>query len=407
MSYTSITHQYMIEGTLNNKISGELINVSDYISNIIVRKRFIQDVFPLFVIDFRTTETIRNIIRDNECSLHLKVSYFNNDTSGNVDGGEISQIVPEGIVLDTDIRIYNKPFASTVAKKDDDQDSNDSSQSDAIPLVPYRISGVPEKSISINSSATNNIFVDAEPIDALVHILSSVTNNPIVIQESDNKSTYKNIIIPPVNIIPALKLLQNNYIVYNDGMCLFFDTNQSYCISPFSQNKPVGNTVELSILNSESTGDLNSAQKPLLDPVTNDVRATLRNLPLFSKAEKVMAHDIGTNTIFYSYDEYYNIVTREESNDVSYKKTRYIWNETGIKNNEDDLVNIAKRCASLTLSIADVNPEILTPITNFRVISAQYPEAAGDYFASEILYTISTNDFKVYRGNSSLILIKK
>lgn len=406
MSFSAVNHSFLVEGTLYNLENNESIDLTESIIDIMVRKRFLEESFPLFVIDLKTTETVRDIIRDNNCSINIRVSYYDTDAGSSEDSDDV-EVAPEGIVLDTNIRIYEKPFVTTTASKDVDNEDDSNSQSEAAPFIYYRVHGIPEDLISKNEGNVNNIFKNAETIDALIYILSSIGANNPKLQESDNKEKYKNIIIPPLSAVPAIKLLQNYYTIYNDGMSLFFDTDGTYCYSPFSKNKPEENIFEIEVVSKNATGDLKTVQKPTVDRENNNIRVTLTSLPAFTGPSKVTQHVIGSETVYYTYDESFNLSQRTSTDDGSFRKIRYLWNDMVDKRFEDDFENVFKRSGTMTVGIGNLNPSLLTPYTTVNVIASDYPDAEGQYSISDMSFMFETTDLKHYRGACSLLLLKK
>jgi len=221
-----------------------------------VKKSFGEDFFPLFVIDLKTTQEIRDIIRDNSVSISLKVSYYNIDdiqTDSEIDDGAVTEI---GILYDTIIRIYDKPFVTTAAKVDEEADEGDS-QITSAPFVYYRVSGIPEDLISKNENSMNIIYEDCTLLDATINLLTR--NDPtgdFFIQDSTNKTVYKDILVPPLALIPAINYIDNKYYhLYEHDINMFIDTKGTYVYDILSENVPVTNTLEINIISADATGD--------------------------------------------------------------------------------------------------------------------------------------------------------
>lgn len=406
MSLIPVSHKFLVEASLYNLSDDSAINVSDYITNIMVRKKFFSDSFPLFVVDLRTTEVIRDKIRDNDCKLNVKIMYFNSELTGStVEQTDSEEVSPEGIVLEANIRIYDKPFSTTVAKKDETVTDGET-QSEAAPFVYYRVAGIPDEILTKNEGNVNNIFSDAEPVDALVYLLTSSGIENIKLQESDNKMIYNNIIVPPVSLIPAINFLQETYSIYNNGLSIFLDTDMTYCYSPLSDNRPESNRVEVSLLSVDATGETQSLQKPNFDSSNNNVKVSLKAVPEFSTGGKLSLHSIGSETVFYSYDDFFNVVERQTSTEESFKKIRYLWNDSGRQDQENDIVTAANSSEHMKLSFLDLNPSVFNPLTEYNIVSSEYPIVNGKYISNEVAFSISTTDFKIYSGATNISLIK-
>jgi len=81
-------------------------------------------MFPLYVVNFLTTVSIRDRIRDDDVKLYLKIEYYNlNDYNNSIESRDDNEIVPIGKVFDGYIRIYDKPFTTTTTKLEDENSS--------------------------------------------------------------------------------------------------------------------------------------------------------------------------------------------------------------------------------------------------------------------------------------------
>lgn len=383
--------------------NGESEDITSSIIDVMVRKRFLQDAFPLYVIDLQTTENIRNSIRDRECSIALRISYYNIVSSENTDGGG-ENTPEEEVIFDDIIRLYEKPFVTTASKKDDDSDndSDENPQKEA-PFIYYRVSGVPESLIVKNRNIINRIYSNTKIINPIVNILSEF-GKKMYIQQVDNNEKYRSILIPPLTSIAAIRYLDETYDIYNDGYILFLDSSKVYLLSPFTSNIQYTNAFNITIKSVESTAGNIENGKILFDKENNDYKFSFNNVPTFTDNKKIISDSVGSYTLFYSYDDNFNLNKRSVSNDESFDKIRYFWNSNGKKATEDSIFNT--RTIGFNVNLVNINPEIFTPLTRVSVES-EYNNVAGEYTIGSVSYMFKTEGENRFRCYLDLSLVKK
>lgn len=363
MSYNLVNHGFLVEAYVVDEEGADVIDISGSILDIMVRKRFIDDCFPLVVIDMRTTEDIRNHIRDIDCKIKLRISYYDLDKEASIESTDTAIMAEKGIVFENLIRIYDKPYTTTAAKHEE-ENGETISQTESAPFIYYRVSGVPENCLQVNQGTFNIIYKDAEVSDALVNMISSVYNGKTIIQETQNKTVYNNILITPNNLIPAITQLNNYYGLYNTLSNVFMDFDTLYCYSPTSSAVPSSNLIEYNVINPDSTGN-QTALQPNIDE-DNNVKLTSKVLPEFKDASDIVEHMFGNETVFFSYDEYFDTNIRERNNNDAYQKVRYVWNGDGAKRNEDAYYATMKDNKSISIAVNNLNPELFNPLTKLR-----------------------------------------
>lgn len=407
MSFVGINQNFLVTGMILDQTDGSTVDISGMIEDVMVRKKYTTNAYPLFVIDLKTTQDLRDKMRDHDIKLSLRISTYDASSSEENDNSDDQTVVETGVMFEGIIRIYDKPFVTTSAKKDEDDSEEGENQTKSAPFLYYRLSGIPEDLITKNEKIINKIFSNANLSDIAVNLLSDI--NPqgnIFIQEPDNTNIYKSILIPPLNIIPALQYLDNYYGFYNGNACIFFDIDRLYFYDPFSNDITFENTFNVVVKSIDNTSESISSSIPMYDADTNNLKIIMKNLPPFSTANKLVGDGLGSNTIYYSYDDNFNIITRNSSNDSFYTKTRYLWNSANNKKDEDYHSMINSKSSSMNLSLSNINPELITPLTLFNV-DTDYSLALGDYVLLEKSYIISTNDMTHYNCITNLSLLKR
>ena len=404
MSYKNVSHGFTVEAKLLDNSNNELYDISSTIQSIMVKKAFLENSFPLYVFDIRCTEEQRNLMRDNAVSVRLIISYYNSDTNINSEDLDRTEIGLEGKVYDGIIRIYDKPFATTLAKHDEEIEGNEeNNQSKAAPFVYYRMSGIPEELISKNESSVNMVYKNCELADAVVHMISSIdTQSNVYMQETVNKTVHPFILVPPLSLVPALKHIDNNYMhCYEHPASFFIDDSGIYFYDMFSNDTPKTNMLEVRVLDSKITTNSEVNTRPAIDE-NNNVQMIYKVLPAFSKTTPITTHELGSHTIYYFYDDNFKLVTDSEENKDSYEKVRYVWEKLS-----DKAIKTSNYDKAIAIAIPGLNPALINPLTIVKVSAQEYPEATGDYGIVESSYMLSSNDGKHYSSTLSIQAIKK
>jgi hypothetical protein len=395
--------KFLIEATILNTTDGSAINVSNFIKEINVRKDFVENSFPLFVVNFMTTESVRNIMRDNDVNLSLKVSKYTETDLETTE--ESANPTIDSVVLETVIRSYKKKFETTSSKTEDGEEAADS-QSDTVQLIPFQIVGIPEELISKNATIINEVFENARMDDILVNIMSATNGSDrVYIDPSENEEREESLIIPPMNVVPAVKYLQDVYGVYKGGINVFLDLDRAMVYKIFNANRTSGRTFEVIVVPTEDVNNTFKFMTPQIDENEN-VRLFLRTTPPFTSNRKISEDASGQTTVFSSYDYNFGTVRRTYENETSSAKTRYFWNFYQNKLFEEALLNDIKQGSEITLiTMSNVDPNRFS-IDNLYTISTGNSNIDGRYSIVELSYNMFTNDYRHYNSIVSMKLTR-
>jgi len=395
--------KFIIEATLLNLTDGESYDISAFISDVNVKKDYIATSFPLVVINMMTTETFRDIMRDNDISVKLKVSKYNDvnqEQAQDTDG-----IVVNDVVLNTVIRSYKKPFTSTNSKTEDEEEF-DTNARDTTRAYAYQIVGIPEELIQKNRTVINEIYQDVKIDEVMVNILSSVESGNIFIDPSDNIDLQESLMIPPMNVIPTVKYIQDVYGIYNAGLSLFFDFDGTYLTKIFANSREYANTLEImSVDGNDNTTDI-SYTTPQFDEEDN-VRLNLQVPPPFVSLNEITMDTIGQTTVFNSYDYNFDVVKRVYDQKTTNEKVRYFWNQFQNKIFEESYINESLRTSkAIMVTMRNISPNYFKLNTLYNVrTNNEYVN--GEYILTEMTHIFYTRDYKVHESVVNLRLTKK
>lgn len=404
MAFETRIEKFVVEATILDVPGSDSIDVSRYVTDINVRKDFATSSFPLVVVNFMTTEQYRDTMQNNDVSLRLKVSKFT-DVDSEAAGGD-SEISVEEVVFDTIVRSYNKPFASTMTRREEATEG-EQAQPETVQLFPYQLVGIPQELIEKNAVVVNEVYQDAKMDDILVNLLSRVEGRRVFVDPSDNVDRFQSLIIPPMNVVPAVKYLQEVYGVYDAGLSLFFDFDGAYLTKLFAQSRQYSNSLEILTV---APNDNEADQRYTSNQIDEDgnVRLRLNVPPPFVSNEKINLDSVGRTTVFNSYDFNFNPVRRVYEQDYQASKTRYFWNGYQNRIAERSYVNEALRTSNaIMVTLKNVSPSYFRQDTLYRVDSDK-PYVSGEYNLLELSFSIFTRgDYRVYESVLSMKLSKK
>jgi len=395
--------KFIVEGTILNISNGESFNVSTFITDVNVRKDYVSNSFPLVVVNMMTTDEYRIIMRDNDISLRLKVSKYTNIDDENQQ--DTDDIIIEDIVLDTVIRSYRKPYTTGNIKTEDDNEA-DNNLSDTAKLIPFQIVGIPENLIQKNRVVINEIYADAKMDDILLNVLSKVESGPIFIDPSDNITREESLIIPPMNVVPSIKYLQEVYGIYNAGLSLFFDFDRTYLMKLFATTRVHSNTFEAISVNIDDNNTSIQYTSTQFDEDGN-TRVYLQTPPPFVELNKITLDTIGQTAVFSSYTSEFENIRRIYDQDTDNQKIRYFWNGYQNKLIEESFINESIRTSgAIIITLKSTSPNYFKPDTLYRV-STQSDYVNGEYIPLEMSFSFFTRDYRSYDSLISIKLSKK
>jgi hypothetical protein len=244
--------------------------------------------------------------------------------------------------------------------------------------------------------------------DIMVNILSKVERGSIFMDPSDNVDRQRSLIIPPMNVVPAVKYLQQVYGVYDAGLSLFFDFSGTSLTKLYAKQRQYTNSLEVITV---PPNDNNADARYTANQVDEDgnVRLQLNVPPAFASNEKINLDYLGQTTVFNSYDSNFNGVRRVyQQDDSEITKVRYFWNQYQNRISEVSYVNEALGTSqAISVILKNIDPTYFTQSTLYKVNSDR-AYANGEYNLLEMSFSIFTRgDYRTYESAVSLKLSKK
>lgn len=380
-------------------------DISQYVTSIMVKKKFIENVFPLFMINLLTTSNIRDTIRDNTCNISLSVSSFDYNENNGAGEEEDNSVYATENLYSTILRIYEKPVTTTYSANDEDiEDESDERQN--APFIECSLSCIPEDLVEKNSGIVNSVYLDANTSTAVVNIISDMNINNLYFEPGDNKNDYKTLLIPPMTPTSAIKYIDSTYSLYNNGMCaLFLDCNKTYLYNALSADRSFDRIFVYEHVNGKGNTFTNM-NVPEYDREQKTLRYVGIQSPIFIDDRSVSHDTVGSDVTYYSYNDSYDISHRNDTHSTAkFKKIRYFWNPFKNKAYETSFNILNDDFRSVGMAYDGIDPEYFTPETKV-IINSYYNDIQGEYTINEVSYMLTTRDHKDYSAKTTLALKK-
>ena len=129
-----------------------------------------------------------------------------------------------------------------------------------------------------------------------------------------------------------------------------------------------------------------------------------RNTPTIGNSEDLQANLIGNEMVATSYDNNFNLVTRNYTNEHDYKKVRYYWNNKKTKVAELGILSQFTQTTSLTFG--NIDDSLFEPSTRIQINGSSYSSANGPYSIIFKYFVYSSSNFKTYTNTVSLYISK-
>lgn len=204
------------------------------ISRIQVEKPFIDSFFPIIRVDFSTDiNTYFRIVKDKEkVSVQVRMDYYPFTADQERDKNIRTWFNKKfAIFLEDDLpklqaasHALHEEITESTEAKDKDKDSYGSKN---ISMTVYLFL---EDHLKWAYGSYSTVISSSNMTDAVGKLLEGAPC-PILMTPLDNNASYKEIMLPPITRVAAIKYLESVYGLYNHGSLMFFDINDFYLLS--------------------------------------------------------------------------------------------------------------------------------------------------------------------------------
>lgn len=380
----AINYNFKVELSLISSDGNERI-LTDSVKTIHILKNYVTNIMPLFVFDLTLDVDTLNEIINNNVSFTLNVYRFNRANTSNDD---VSDVICDKTVLSILLKPYNKqryePAQYTI---DDDTESTSKSK-----LYSYTVECLQKNLVDNNSQILNDIYRDTNIATAIVNTVSKVYKGDAYIQQPDNNKKYINIIIPPMNLSNTIQHLDNEYGIYTNDANMFMDSDVFYLYAVGS-NSIIDKKLTINIV-PQTDNSNNSIYQTYYGDDDDNISITLKTTPVISKKKDVVDNSIGKKAVFNSYDENYNVVTREyELTDTDENKTRFYWNTSS------EIYENYTRAQLMyfgNIGLANVDFSVINPNMSININGSTISDLNGEYKILLCDITLDTADYVTY-----------
>jgi len=177
--------------------------------------------------------------------------------------------------------------------------------------------------MEINSSILNGNYRNSNSLNALKASTQDLSRRINIITNGDSLVTeYKQIIIPPMNLISAIKHLITYYPIYNTLTGLFFNDKNNLHIFTDTP-KSLKNRIDVEIVDNSQEIQYKPEDFVLKQEGPLYYSYKTLNTPVFETVKKINDNLLGIEKIIYKHDDIFNIRSEETTDrDNIYNKKR-------------------------------------------------------------------------------------
>lgn len=403
--FNTVLHKFIVSVSLINSKTNETIDLTKAVGSIAIRKRYYSFSYPLFVVQLRIDENTRKYIAMNDVDISLSINRFtvNENTTQSEDITTNDQVIDKNL-LNVILTPYDKSKIFANPNTSDVQEEESSSEVITSQLISYEISCIPKDSLNYNSTIMNECFLNANVNEILLNIVSNIYTGDVYLQESYNTKRYDSIVIPPMSLIQAVDFLQEQYFLYETAANMFFDSDKLFIYDIKESSRTFNNEMSISVIKNSDTYSSVIFQNAEMDE-NNNVRFYLKNNPLYFSTHDVYKDRVGTNTVFNSYDDNFNLVSRNYvDNNVDKNKSRYFWNPKKYSYFENSEMN--QFYQYISFSAENIDFTLFKPDTKILIGGSDLTELNGQYALMGIDIYLIALDYTTFSDSISLTLGK-
>ena len=393
-------HSFKITVNAINRQTSEIINFSDTLISFSGKENYLENVFALYVLKFQISNEQLKFLSENDVNFSISILRATNVLNQSNEDYDLNDITYDKEIFNDVLRPFNRPKIENI--KDKEYESDDDATPDQQKII-YTINCISIAALSYNNPIINGIYTDTTLKNVLVNIVSSVFKETLYFQDPDNTAIFPTVFIPPMNLVPALEFLESGYEIYKSDFNMFIKSDHFYvyCINQPERNYE--HRFDINIVNMTQNTNDELYQYFQLDENDNG-NIYYKNTPVVSDTHDIVANVVGNNMIAYSYDNNFNLVTRNYNIESDYNKVRYYWNNK--KTKVAELGTLEQFTNTCTISLANIDDSLFEPSTRIQINGSTLDFANGIYSLVLKIFTYKSDNFKTYTNNVVLQLAK-
>jgi len=197
------------------------------ISNINILNRYLSNAFPIFNINLVLESSIYYKILKNKNTVKFKLRMQKYEIN---EMGERSSYYSDfindtfSLILDDDDNDLEEKLRNQIYSDGDENELNATINN--IELYFFKSS-----LIKRTKEKMNCVLRDATVTNAIAYMCTRSSINNVLMSPIENKTMYKQLIIPPLTLTQSLKYLDAYYGLYKRGSLIYFDLNYTYILN--------------------------------------------------------------------------------------------------------------------------------------------------------------------------------
>src|SRR5690554_1038598 len=178
----------------------KIIDLSPYLVSFIISSDYVNNIMPMWAFSFRMPFDVKKLLQEEDFTLPFRVYSVNSiNTDADDPYASNDDIVYDEIIYEDEIIEYQKTYSNVKQITDET-----GGETNAIKTIPYTITGLSKSIMQINSSILNGNYRNTTSTNALYASIQDLNTKLKIVTNDDKLVTeYEQVIIPPMNLIPA------------------------------------------------------------------------------------------------------------------------------------------------------------------------------------------------------------
>lgn len=389
---------------INASFSDRIIDLSKYLTTFVVSYDYNNNIMPMWAFSFKMPYSIKKTMQEGDFTLPFRVYSIKSSNSTSDDPyASNDDIIYEDLIYEDEIIEYTKTYSNI--KQITDEEGLDQN---AITTLPYTISGLSKSIMEINSSILNGNYRNSNSLNALKASIQDLNKKVNIITNGENLVTeYKQIIIPPMNLIPAIKHLITYYPIYNTMTGIFFNDKDNLHLFT-DTDKSLKTRIDVEVIDNSQEIEYRPEDFVLKKVVDGYYVYKTLTTPVFDSVKKVNDNLLGIDQVIYKYDDIFNATSAQISDNTNiYDKKRIYWDSLGDVSSVEIMKDQYNRNKTSALTFVNVDPKIFDQYTYINIQGTESVDyLKGKYVVKSKteVYTSSDANFTIFSNELSITI---
>lgn len=374
---------------MSGNIRGFNIN-TDFNNHVMTYYQFIVDIPP---------EILTKIHNDKDRMVYsFRLDYRGSDSEDDrLTSNLYEQIILKPLMeLNTPIDHYDRYDADS-----DSADNLDRSYR-------HEFIAVSEKVLETNKSNVSGILKNVTVDDAVLYLLGKIKGADIYYKPSENKTTYKQMILLPDNVYTNLRYIDDVYGIYKSGLKIYNDVDQLNIIPMEAIDRDSNGHVTVNIRFSDYVPSSNDSSTSIRETISSngvivkDINTSIINVSL-SDISKVASEIYGSSNIYYGYDNKGTFLRNDFSENIPvdrFGENKKMKVKEDVYNNQYNTyaeLNNSKRTV-IKLTLNHINLNIKDTFKDFvlKFYNDSYDFHSGSYTVLSMKQLYNTGNLTTY-----------